>query len=287
MKIQQIAKIKGGQDGAIYGSELFRFDHKGNCAVYDLSELTDGETRELSPIAAFRLDRADLVAPHSNAVCFGCEFYEAGDDYPLLYSNVYNNCKNEEDPMIGVCFVYRIQRTEAGFQSTLVQLIEIVFFEDPILWKASPDRHGVRPYGNFVIDRETRSYYAFVMRNEALGTRYFRFDLPSVRDGIMDVRFGVPKCVLGKADIRDSFDCSYHRYIQGAILHAGKIYSTEGFHEDTVNRPAIRIIDLKQKQETHVDIMDMGFVNEPEFIDFYGDTCLYSDAYGNLYTVEV
>lgn len=286
MIIKEIGKIQGGQDGAIYGSELFRFDHKGNCTVYDLRGLTEASFFEPAPIASFKLDRADEIAPHSNAVCFGCEFYEVGDTYPLLYSNIYNNYAKAEDSLMGVCCVYRIRRTESGFTSSLVQLIEIGFCENEMLWKAFSDRHGKRPYGNFVVDRKTNSYYAFVMRNEELGTRYFRFDLPSVHEGMPDARFGVKKVVLGAEKIREQFDGDYCRYIQGAILHAGKIYSTEGFHRDEINRPAIRVIDLSRKSETLVDIMNMGFENEPEFIDFYGDVCLYSDAYGNLYVVE-
>ena len=39
MKIEQVANIHIGQDGAIYGTELFRLDKDGTCEVYDLSAL--------------------------------------------------------------------------------------------------------------------------------------------------------------------------------------------------------------------------------------------------------
>ena len=91
MKIEKIARIAEGQDGAIYGTELFRFDHTGACNVYKTEDLKRGDASELRPLATFRLDRSDVIAPHSNAVCFGREFYERDDEYPLLYSNVYNN----------------------------------------------------------------------------------------------------------------------------------------------------------------------------------------------------
>ncbi|MBQ8311513.1 MAG: hypothetical protein IJX80_10935, partial [Clostridia bacterium] len=181
MKIKQVAKICHGQDGAIFGSLLFRFDQKGNCGVYDLATLKGAaDVVEMTPIARFTLDRADVLAPHSNAVTFGSEYYADGDEFPLLYSNIYNNRAQTDDPMCGVCCVYRLQRTNGGFTTTLVQLIKIGFVDDSVLWRAYPDRDGVRPYGNFVIDRDTGCYYAFVMRNEALGTRYFTFDLPAV-----------------------------------------------------------------------------------------------------------
>ena len=286
MNIIQVGKIIGCQDGAIYGSELFRFNHLGECSVYDIAELKEESRKELAPIASFKLDRADILSPHSNAVCFGCEFYDEKDKYPLLYTNVYNNYAKKEDRMIGVCLVYRIQRENNEFKSTLVQMIEIGFCEDFELWKAYPDKHGERPYGNFVVDKETRSYWAFVMRSENSGTRYFRFDLPSVHEGNDDVRFNVKRVVLDRSDIREYFDCEFHRFIQGAILHKSKIYSTEGFTNDTLNRPAIRVIDLASKKETYFDITELGLIDEPEFIDFYNDKCLYSDYHVNLYIVE-
>ena len=285
MKIQSIGKIRGGQDGAIYGSELFRFDHKGECRVFDLKELSDSKTCELAPIGEFLLDRAEDLPPHSNAVCFGCDFFEAGDEYPLLYSNVYNNFSGREDELIGICFVYRIRRIDGRFTSTMVQAIEIGFCEDASLWKATEEAHGVRPYGNFLVDRETRSYYAFVMRNKEKGTRYFKFDLPSVHEGAYNARLGVKTVVLGVKDIKEFFDCSYHHFVQGAILHGKKIYSTEGFG-DTENPPAFRIIDLESHKEEYINIMEFGYVEEPEFIDVYNGNLLYSDACGNLYRLE-
>ena len=280
MQIKKIDKINGGQDGAIYGSELFRFDEKGNCTVYDLKELGKSE-----PIAEFKLDRTDEIAPHSNAVSFGCDFYVEGDEYPLLYTNIYNNYADREKKLIGVCCVYRIQKISNGFASSLVQLIEIGFCEDASLWKSYDDKHGVRPYGNFLADREERTYYAFVMKDRENVTRYFKFDLPNVNDGEYDCELKVRKYTLSSNEIKESFDVEYHRFIQGAAVYKGKIYSTEGFGDDEVNRPAIRIIDLETKKMRYIDIMDLVYTEEPEFIDFYDGRCLYSDAMGNLYEV--
>ncbi|MBO5889487.1 MAG: hypothetical protein J6Q58_05045 [Clostridia bacterium] len=286
MKITKVGNIIGGQDGAIYGSELFRFNSKGDCTVYDLKEVKGEQLSELKAKSEFKLDRYEEIVPHSNSVCFSSEFYEGGDEYPLLYSNIYNNYLGAEDEMLGVCLVYRIQRIGNEYKSTLVQLIKIDFCEDAKLWKAHEDKHGVRPYGNFVVDKESKSYWAFTMRNEELGTRYFKFDLPKVSDGEVDEDLGVKKVVLKDTDIKEYFDCEYHRYIQGAILNNGKIYSTEGFRNDNKNHPAIRIIDLNTKKEDYYDIMNLGFTSEPEFIDFYNDTCFYSDYEGNLYKIE-
>ena len=287
MKIKRVANICGGQDGAIWGDQLFRFDRKGKCTVYNLRGIDLDEANELEPIGRFVLDKADEVVPHSNAVFFGNEFYKQGDQYPLLYSNIYNNYAKAENKRLGVCLVYRVQRIENEFKTKLVQYIEIGFCENSSLWKAHADSHGVRPYGNFVFDEKRRSLWAFVMRNETLGTRYFRFDMPSVNEGEIDSALGVKRVVLREEDILEVFDCEYHRFIQGATLQNGRIYSTEGFSNDNINRPAIRIIDISDHTEKYFDITELGFWNEPEFISFYGDKCLYSDALGNLFEIQI
>jgi hypothetical protein len=129
--------------------------------------------------------------------------------------------------------------------------------------------------------------YAYVMRNEELGTRYFRFPLPSVKDGEIDPRFGVKCAVLRACDVLDSFDCEYHRYIQGGIMYRGKIYSSEGFTDNEKNRPAIRVIDtVEKRQEEYCDLLSIGYNEEPEMIDFYRGRCLYSDACGSLYELS-
>ena len=287
MKIKQVAKIASGQDGAIWNNHLFRFNTRGKCFVYDLNDINADTVDTLEPFGSFVLDKADIIVPHSNAVTFGTEFFNKNDEYPLLYSNIYNNYAKSDNKLIGVCCVYRIERVDKAFKSTLVQLIEIGFTADHSLWKAYPDRDGVRPYGNFVIDRKAGYYYAFVMRNEELGTRYFKFKIPSLCEGEIDKTYGVKRVILTPEDICDKFDCPYHRFIQGAILHNNTVYSTEGFSNDESRRPAIRVIDLVDKKEKqYIDLLNMGYECEPEMIDFYGETCYYSDANGNLYSIQ-
>ncbi len=286
MKIQGIGKIGGGQDGAIYNGILFRFDHLGNGTAFDLKTVQDGA--EIKPFATFALDKRDILVPHSNAVFFGTHFYEAGDEFPLLYSNVYNNYSDKEDPLIGVCLVYRLSRSGESFKTELVQMIEIGFKENAELWKAYPDKHGPRPYGNFVIDKKTNAFYAYVMRSPESGTRYFKFAIPSPTAGVTDPVYGVKRLVLAEADILDCFDTPHHFYIQGGIAYEGKIYSTEGFAYSEENVPAIRVIDLeKREQIACANLVALGYSEEPEMIDFSDGVCFYSDAHGNLYSVDL
>lgn len=287
MKITQVAKIIGGQDGAIWKDELFRFDDWGHGVVYNLKELKKDTIVELSPVAEFVLDKADLIAPHSNAVFFGTEYFDVSDEYPLLYSNVYNNYEGCEEKLVGVCCVYRIERYGKDYKTTLVQLIKIGFHEEAPLWKLSDERHGVRRWGNFVLDRETGELYVFVMKDIENGTRYFKFKCPSVFEGERDPVYNVKKVVLEKSDLIEYFDCKYHHYIQGATVHEGLIYSAEGFLQDEVNRPAIRIIDPRRKEEIcYLDLIGNGYKTEPEIIDFYNGKCIYGDVDGNLYKIN-
>jgi len=285
MNIHSLGNMIGGQnrqDGVIYNGYLFRFEASGNCNVYKMEDLLNSSSAEIKPISSFILDKSDIIKPHSNSVAFGNEYFEKGDEFPLLYSNIYNNYAASTNRLEGVTCVYRLIKNEAGFSTKLVQLIEIGFTDDPI-WK-SQNIKDFRPYGNFAIDTDNSVYYAFTMRDEDRITRYFSFSLPKVTDGILDERFGVNRAVLNKEDIKTYFDCEYHRCIQGACYHKGFIYSTEGFTNDETNPPAIRIIDIKnQKQKEMYLLTDYGATIEPEMIDFENDICYYSDDKGNFY----
>lgn len=282
MKITEIGKIKGGQDGAIYGNYLFRFDERGVGAVYDIASLSEENT----PVGTVTLDPTGRLVPHANSVMFGAERAESDDEFPALYVNVYNNYADKEEPLKGVTCVYRITREGSAFTASLIQIIEIGFTEDPALWKAG-EKDGPRPYGNCAVDVKNGRYYAFVMRNEALGTRYFAFDLPALADGVWDEKYGASRVVLTPSDIRSQFDCPFHYYVQGATLRDGKIYSLEGFGHDPRMAPAIRVIDLEAgREESYIRFADFGLTQEPEFIDFAGEVCYYGDNPGHLYILE-
>ena len=280
MKLEKIGNVMEGQDGAIWNNLIFRFNHAAKCAVYDAEKMAKGDS---TAITYFELDKKDLIMPHSNAVFFGNEYFEEGDEFPLLYSNVYNNYKFQENRQPGVCCVYRLQRDGEGFSTTLVQVIEIGFVYDSELW-CSKEKNDVRDYGNFVIDRENSVYYAFTMIDDIKKARYFGFKLPKCRDGQEDEILGVKRLVLKKEDIINQFDCEYHRYIQGACAYNGKIYSLEGFGHDKVNVPAIRIINPKTKSQELFEIFEnFESPTEPELIDFWDGVCYYGDNPGNMY----
>ena len=274
------------QDGAIWGDFLFRFDHAGHCRVYDAKALDTDAQENVNPpqIASFSLSADDAVIPHCNAVTFGCEYHAVGDEFPLLYANVYNNYAKAEDRRVGMCCVYRLQREELSFRATLVQILKIGFAGERGLWLSDGEIKDVRPYGNFVVDRDAGLLHVFVMRDRDKTTRYFTFHLPGVTDGVLSAEYGVPAAVLEESDILSYFDTPYHLYIQGACCHNGLIYSSEGFNADVP--PSIRVIDPAAKcQLEHANLAELGYPTEAEWIDFRGERCYYSDGCGDLFEI--
>ena len=287
MKIEFFSKIKNGrQDGAIFGEYFFSFNHKGECSVYQMKTLENQKSDEAECFSEFVLDKHELIVPHSNAVMFGNEFYKAGDEFPLLYTNLYNNYADAEDKLKGVCLVYRLQRVGNVFKTTLVQMIEIGFVENETLWKSTGNKEDIRPYGNFTIDVEKGIYYAFTMRDNTQTTRYFSFELPKVNQGEICEKYSVKKVVLTEKDILQYFDCDYHHFVQGACCYKGKIYSVEGFTDSQDNPPAMRIIDTElNKQICYKKFSEFGMNVEAEMIDYYNDICYYTDNSGNMYRI--
>ncbi len=288
MRIELVSKVKNNrQGGAIHNGYFFSFNRWGECTVYQTEKLRRAQVGEAEIFAEFVLDKNDILSPHSNAVVFGSEYYDEKDEFPLLYANVYNNYAKAEDKLLGVCLVYRVQRTGRTFETTLVQMIEIGFTEDKKLWKSEGEKEDDRPYGNFVVDTQNNRLYAFTMRDNTQTTRYFSFALPKVAQGEVCEKYGVKKVVLTKEDILEYFDCTYHQYIQGACCHNGKIYSLEGFTDHKQHPPAIRIIDTELKKEILFEnFMDYGANIEPEMIDFDGDVCYYTNNHGDVYTLS-
>jgi len=287
MKIKHVANfVKFHQDGAIWNDFFFTLNTDGTCTVYDMKTVGNDSEKDLKQLHEFVLDKSELIVPHSNSVVFGNEFYEPGDEFPILYSNMYNNCAKFEDKHVGECLAYRIQKDGDKFTSTLLQIIKIGFTDNDDYW-CSPEHDDVRPYGNFVVDRENNTYWAFTMRDKTHTTRYFSFDMPSVFDGVFDNTYGAKKVTLYIEDIKTFFDCEYHNYIQGACFNDGKVYSVEGFSKKSGKLPALRVIDVNEKKQIlHVNFGDFDLDIEPEMIDFYNGMCCYSDAHGHMYTIE-
>ncbi len=284
MRYEYFAKSHYGQDGAIYGGYLFRCGAGGECWVHTMDP-----HREIS---SFIFDKSEMIKPHCNSVCFGTEFYAEGDEFPLLYANVYNNYNGKEDNKAGVCCVYRIIKDGESFSSMLVQIIKIGFVDNFELWRSKEDMSDIRPFGNFIVDTDRNKYYAFVMRDKCMTTRFFEFELPRLCDGEYSEEYGVREVTLGDGDIISHFDCEWSHYLQGACYCDGKIFSIEGLTvpqgegKKYPHQPKLLIVDLiEKKQLGKFYFFDVGLDWEPEFIEAYRNTLYYSDARGHIFSL--
>ena len=279
MKKELIGKIIGLQDGAVYNNVLFQFGPLGEGYAYNFPALTK--------IGQFTLDKQDFLVPHSNAVTFGFERAERGDEFPVLYSNIYNNYCNSENKHKGTLCVYRIFRKNGKFETQMLQTIRLGFADDLTLWSSLPDNGDVRPYGNLVVDCKNRRLIAFVMRDREKTTRVFSLRLPKINNGEFN-DFGVREVVLGKEDIVSQFDVAYSNYLQGACMYNGLLYSTEGGILFSSNAPAIRIIDVDKKREIqYINLESEGLPHEPEMIFFFSGVCYYGDGTGDVYKTDL
>lgn len=274
LKYEQVYALSSGmQDGEVCGDYIFTFTGSGTCRVYSKSTGAS--------ITSFTLDKNSLSSPHSNSICFGTEKYDQEDEFPLLYSNIYNNKDKNGNYLPGVCNVYRIQRNENTFSSTLVQQIKLGFISNNELW---PDSSSVRPYGNFLVDTDNSKLYCYVMMDNLNVTRYFEFNLPSLSSGQLDDNLGVKVVTLQEKDITKQFDTTYSRYLQGGCYYKGKVYTLEGFSNNVTNCPTMRVIDLQSGKEVSVvNLMELGISNEPELIFVDNGTLYYGTNNGKFY----
>ncbi len=273
IKFENVASIGAWQDGAIFDGKLFALGGNGTGGVFDVAT-----GQKLSTLT---LDKADVLKPHANSVCFGSTYYAEGDQYPLLYVNIYNNYKDAADRMEGTCCVYRLTETEGAFTTQLVQVIRIGFTEDLTLWKSKEGSGDVRPYGNFVVDTDSGKLYAYTMRDANKTTRFFRFAIPAIGAGTYSEAYGCNVVTLNAGDIESQFDTAYFNYLQGVTYYDGKIISVEGFKPD----PAVRIVDLKSQTLTATYYPgEAGLTAEAEVICVDTDTGIlyYAAADGML-----
>lgn len=285
LKAEYICDVKIGQDGAMFGGYMFCFDADGECRVNSIAARKQ--------VASFRLDKADILTPHSNAVCFGTEYYAENDEFPLLYTNIYNSYAAASNRKEGVCCVYRIMHTPQGFSSKLVQIIKIGFVENRDLWKSREDGRDCRPYGNFVVDTDHNKYYAFVMRDKDNVTRFFEFDVPHFTDGTYNGIYDANVVTLTEKDIREQFDCDYAAFIQGACYFDGKIFSLEGFTvppekgDAFAAQPKLMVVDVMgRKQIASINLYKQGLSVEPELICCHENCLYYATADGKMYKLS-
>lgn len=248
-----------GQDSACHNNKLFNFDSTGKFKVFDL---INNEY-----IGQGQLDEYDTIKPHNNCVCFGNEFVNENDNYPLLYTNAYNTANLPK----GMCYVHRIIENENSYSTELKQTIRINF-TDNIIWT---DGNDIRPYGNFLVDKDNNYLYVYTLKDNEKVTRIFKFILPKLEDG--------ENVTLNIEDVIDYFDVEYFPYIQGAICYSGKLFISSGNNSIIQNSSALHVVNPYSKQEeSYINLSSL--FNEPEVVEVYNNKLIVGMS--NLYEFE-
>lgn len=188
---------------------------------------------------------------HCNSVSFGNEYYDANDEFPLIYASDENN---------GSMFVYRITRSGNVFNLTKVQRI---------LFENASVTGLYTPNGIVDVDNSHIAIVGFDNSNPDSNTKLYvkTHRLPKLSEG--------EEVILQDADCIDAFKVRLvSSATQGATIYGGRIYQCYGFYDEKY----VVAIDLKMKAivtiiDCSADIMPT-IASEPEGV-FVWENDLY------------
>lgn len=238
------------QGGACYGKYYFQFtDTMDSCAIYDMEQKSLVQEITMTGVSHV----------HCNNANFGPDFYNASDEFPLLYiSNEYIDNHN--------VLVYRITKTDSVYGLEQVQTIT---------WDAPISNSVYFPNG--VIDTEARKIvqlgyitnsYEASAENKLI---YNTFNLPD---------FSTETVTLTDNEKIDSFTLPSVRAAQASFFFNGKIIQAFGGQSGD---HTIRAIDLTRKCFTN--ILDMNNEKIPSGRNVEIESVFVYD--GNLYGVTI
>lgn len=205
----------------------------------------------------------------------------------------YSNCYSDRDYNKGTLCVYDFYLNNGEYSHKMVQLIRIDFIEDELWTSIGGSANDTRPYGNFVVDEKNGYLYAIAMKTADNLTRFFKFKLPLMTEGVYDSSFDCNVVTLSQDDIIEYWDSEYCYSIQGCTFYQNQIFVTEGFDATDARQemPRIRIFDVNFKKQVAVfDIYEHGLTLEPEVIFWNKGQCYYANRDKailklNLYTI--
>lgn len=254
---QQVATITavGCQGGACFGDNLFLFNENNTtCWVYNLSTSTLIQT-----ITIPSSERGFVSNCHSNTANFGTEYYDAGDQFPLVYvSTGYNDGTDS-----GV-LVYRIVATTANDSTTyslsLVQTVKIPGTE----------------WSEFIVGDDGDCFVKFTN----IGIIY-RMVMPKLSDGDFTFNFSE---ALNEYKITPQ---TYNSLNQCHLYIGGKMYLISG-QSDQGHQSLFIVLNLAtQKREVVIDLYNtLGISGEPEALFVWnGHFCIAFRSSNKIYAL--
>lgn len=249
------------QSAAIFNQYLFSVkDRLSSVSLYDLNKKRLIYTLKLAPHNEKNED--GFLVYHCNQCCFGKERYEENDYFPLFYISQ----RNPNNTLGALITVFRIvPHTDAN---SVIDSFEIENVQSIYLPVMTDQNSMGNP--NLLIDTKKGFLYTYSRNNNTKASNYgitviSKFDLPALyKNGVLQ-----KEVFLTDHDILDSFPCDFKLInAQGGFLRKGKIYIAQGY--PNVKYVYFREINIKKRRQTKVvDMLDLGFIKEPEGVWYY------------------
>ncbi len=237
-EIMTLGSIRYAQGGDCWGNYFFQFvQNNFTVRVYDLSTKT-----LVQSIPIHTSERGFVANSHCNTVCFGTEYYDAEDPFPLIYVSTGYAAGGYTGAL-----VYRITQLNGVFSIHLVQTIK--FPVDKSSWT------------EFILGNGFAYLYYSSER------AFFKYDIPKLEDGDL---------VLTRDSALDSFQIiDFPRWAasseQDHLMFNDKIVYITGIPQ---SGGAITLVILnidKQKIERIYDLKKSDLTTEPESIFVWQD----------------
>lgn len=240
------------QGGDCWGDYFFQFTNNNAVVrIYDLDSQTLIQTAKID-------QRGFVSSCHCNTVCFGPDFYEEGDEFPLIYVSTGYAAKGYTGAL-----VYRIIREEDQFNFTLVQTLR--FPVDQSSWT------------EFVPADDGFAYLCYTTERVI-----FKVRIPKVEEG--DV-------IIDRSQAVETFqftpqpDWMATSRNQDRLFYRGKIVYITGVPQSG-EASAFVLLNLETlEREKIIDFKEIGLRDEPESVFLWrGDLCVaFVDRIVRLY----
>ena len=242
---EEIMSVSGRnpQGGDSWGDYFFQFSaNNSNVRIYDLATKTLVQTIKISSSL-----KGFVSNCHCNTVCFGKEYYDVEDIFPLIYVSTGYASGGYTGAL-----VYRIVQHNGIFFITLVQTIKF-----PV---------GSSSWTEFVPGDEF-AYLCYTTERII-----YKIEMPKLKDG--DLIIG-PDSAIDTYQFSPQPDWMASSRNQDRMFHQGKIYVASGVPQSG-EASVLFILNLETKErERIIDLKKIGLTKEPESIFVWqGDVCI-------------
>ena len=250
LKYEQIMSLSGNlsphpQGGDCWGDYFFQFTNDNSAVrIYDLATKTLVQTLSIPST-----QRGFVSNCHCNTVCFGTEYYEAEDIFPLIYVSTGYAAGGYTGAL-----VYRIVQHNGIFFITLVQTIKF-----PVVNKSS--------WTEFIPGEDGYAYLCYTNERSI-----FKIEMPKLKDG---------NVIIGRESAIETFqftpqpDWMSTSRNQDRMFYHGKICFPSGVPQ-TGEASVFVVLNLETcEREQIIDFTKIGLTNESESIFIWqGDVCI-------------